>query len=54
MAGDGGLHVVVAAGRPLDQPTHWAGGLVMSSADRAAEAAAQLRAGAFGHLEPSF
>ena len=53
-AGDESLHVLVCGGAPLDRPSHWFGGIAMSTPERSADAANRYRRGDFGDLAPSF
>jgi redox-sensitive bicupin YhaK (pirin superfamily) len=54
VAGDDGLQFLFGGGSPLRQPTHWVGGVAMSTPERAVAAARRFQAGEMGHLDPSF
>jgi redox-sensitive bicupin YhaK (pirin superfamily) len=53
-AHDEPLHVLVGGGTPLRRPTHWVGGIAMSTRERSDHAADRHRRGEFGDLAPSF
>lgn len=48
------VHVLVGGGTPLRMPSHWIGGIAMSTPERSAEATDRYRSGDFGELTPSF
>jgi redox-sensitive bicupin YhaK (pirin superfamily) len=53
-AGSGGLHVLLAAGRPLGEPVVFGGPFVMTSREEIAAAVARYERGEMGRLAPSF
>lgn len=53
-AGDKPFHALVCGGDPLHRPSHWMGGIAMSTRERTSDAVHRYRRGAFGSLAPSF